>query len=354
MYAIDSSASLASLRDEWDELADRIGSGPFVRPGWFEAWAGAFGKRPLQVLAVRADGRLAAVMPFVRARAGMVAPTNWHTPVFGAVADSQGALDALADALLGRGAARVDLGQVDAADPLLAAMRRAAERGGHRVVERTAMRSPYIRLDADFDAYRAGLARKMRKELGRLGRRLADEGQVEYEFADGSERLEQLLEEGFAVEGSGWKSEGGSAIVSRADTHGFYRDVARSAATRGTLVLAFLRLDGSALAFDLCIEQSGACNVLKGGFDPEYRRFGPGTLLTEASIARAYERGLASFELLGAEDEYKRAWTSSSRERVRFQAFAPSPVGRVSHLAWTRGRSVAKRVVGRVRARRAD
>jgi CelD/BcsL family acetyltransferase involved in cellulose biosynthesis len=208
------------------------------------------------------------------------------------------------------------------------------------------MRSPYVQLaGGDFDAYRSGLARKMRKELGRVGRRLADEGEVEYFFSDGSTGLEKLLDEGFAVEGSGWKAEGGSAIVSRADTHRFYLDVARWAASRGTLVLAFLRLDGRALAFDLCIEEAGACNVLKGGFDPEYRRFGPGTLLTEASIARAFARGLESYELLGAEDEYKMAWTSTSRERVRFQAFAPSVAGRVSHLAWTRGRAVAKRVM---------
>jgi CelD/BcsL family acetyltransferase involved in cellulose biosynthesis len=134
MYVIDSGASLASVHAEWDELADRLGAGPFVRPGWFEAWAGAFGKRPLEVLAVREDGRLAGVLPLLGSRVSVAAPANWHTPVFGAVADSEAALDALAGALLGRGAARVDLAQVDALDPLLAALRRAARRSGHRTV----------------------------------------------------------------------------------------------------------------------------------------------------------------------------------------------------------------------------
>ncbi|HKP88939.1 MAG TPA: GNAT family N-acetyltransferase, partial [Thermoleophilaceae bacterium] len=41
------------------------------------------------------------------------------------------------------------------------------------------------------------------------------------------------------------------------------------AAEQGWLRLAFLRLDGRAIAFDMCLEHGGAFYVLKGGFDPE-------------------------------------------------------------------------------------
>jgi CelD/BcsL family acetyltransferase involved in cellulose biosynthesis len=351
MHVVRQSESIASVREEWDALADRVAASPFLRPGWFEAWSAAFGGS-VSVLTIHREGELAGALPFIERRASLVSPTNWHTPMFGAVVDSQGAGEALAEALMARRAPRVDLALVDAADPILAALRAAATRHGRRVVERVAMRSPYVALEGDFDAYRDALPRKARKELGRLGRRLADEGRVEYAFDDGSERLEELLDEGFAVEGSGWKSENGTAIVSRPDTHRFYRDVARWAAARGALVLAFLRLDGRPLAFDMCIEEAGACNVLKGGYDRAHRRFGPGTLLTAASIERAYASGLTSYELLGAEDDYKLGWTGTTRERVRFQAFAPSPAGRLSHLAWTRGRVLAKRAIAGVDRRR--
>lgn len=340
MYSVRISESIKSVGRDWDALADRAGASPFSRPGWIAAWEAAFSDRPVHVLTVWEGEELVGALPFVKQRTAIVSPTNWHTPAFGPVAASEEAHAALAEALMRMRAPRVDLSFIDSEDPGIKSLREGA-RG--MVVERTATRSPYVPLEGDFAAYRAGLARKQRKELGRLARRLADEGAGEYVFDDGSERLDELLDEGFAVEGSGWKSESGTAIVSRPDTHRFYRDVARWAADRGTLLLAFLRLDGRPLAFDMCIEEGGACNVLKGGFDPEYRRFGPGMLLTEASIERAYAQGLASYELLGAEDEYKLAWTSSVRERLRFQAFAPSPAGRVSHLAWTRGRELAKR-----------
>jgi CelD/BcsL family acetyltransferase involved in cellulose biosynthesis len=291
-------------------------------------------------------------VPFVVRRGAVLSPTNWHTPVFGAVAESERAREALARAMLARRAARVDVALVDSADPSLDALRRAATARGHRVVERVVMRSPYVPLEGDFDGYRETLPRKLRKELGRLGRRLADEGSVEYAFEDGSERLGELLDEGFGVEGSGWKTEAGTAILSCPETHRFYGDVARWAAARGTLVLSFLRLDGRPIAFDLCIEEAGAIHVLKGGFDAAYSRFGPGSLLTANSIERAYSRGLRSYELLGADDDYKRVWTGTVRDRVRFQAFAPSPAGRVSHLAWTRGRAIAKRALAQAERRR--
>jgi CelD/BcsL family acetyltransferase involved in cellulose biosynthesis len=349
VYEVRICESISSVGREWDALADRAAASPFCRPGWIAAWEAAFSDRPVRVLTVWEGDELAGALPFVKRRTAIVSPTNWHTPAFGPVAASEEAHAALAEALLGRRTPLVDISFIDSEDPGLSSLRREAK---GRVVERTATRSPYVPLEGDFAAYRAGLARKQRKELGRLARRLADEGKVEYAFEDGSEGLDALLDEGFAVEGSGWKSENGSAIVSQPDTHRFYRDVARWAAGRGSLVLAFLRLDGRPLAFDMCIEEGGACNVLKGGFDPEYRRFGPGTLLTEASIERAYAQGLRSYELLGAEDEYKLAWTSSVRERLRFQAFSPTPAGRVSHLAWTRGRELAKRAQEAVRRER--
>jgi CelD/BcsL family acetyltransferase involved in cellulose biosynthesis len=188
-----------------------------------------------------------------------------------------------------------------------------------------------------------GLDRKFRKEIGRLWRRLEERGDVHVAYEDGSERLDELLADGFRLEGSGWKEEAGTAIRSDPGVERFYGEVARWAAERGWLRLAFLRLDGRALAFDMCLEYGGAFYVLKGGFDVAERKFGPGTLLTHHGIERAFERGLASYELLGQADDYKRSWTGLTRERLRFQAFPRSAAGVAEYVAWRHGRPLVKR-----------
>ena len=95
------------------------------------------------------------------------------------------------------------------------------------------------------------------------------------------------------VEASGWKRESGTAIDSRPDTLGFYTEIARWAAARGILRLAFLRLDGRAIAFELALEDNGVYAILKGGFDVELRKFGPGGLITHDEL-RAGLRARAS------------------------------------------------------------
>jgi CelD/BcsL family acetyltransferase involved in cellulose biosynthesis len=346
--AVERHSAIATLAAEWEALAERVDAPPFVRPGWIEAWMGAFSSARPAILATRTEGRLTGVLPLLRRHGALTSPTNWHTPAFGALVDGRGAARALAEALLAERAACTDLSHLDATDPLIEEVRNAAGGAGRRTIERLVARQPYVDLSGGFDAYEATLPRKHRKEVGRLRRRLAAEGTVSFEFADGSERLDALLEEGFAIEGSGWKADQGSAIVSRPDTLRFYTDIARWAAAGGWLRLAFLRLDGRAIAFDMCIEAAGATYVLKGGFDASYRRLGPGVVLTHESLARAFERDLASYEFLGSDDAYKLSWTTTARERVRLQTFSQSPLGVVHHVAWSRGRPFAKRALAKM------
>jgi CelD/BcsL family acetyltransferase involved in cellulose biosynthesis len=343
---LESHTSPEVLSGAWDGLADRLAVSPFMRPGWIIAWSRAFAGGRLAALTATREGELVGLLPFVQHRGVLSAPANWHTPVFGFLAVDSDVSAALAMGFISSARLRADLSFMDRADPNLAECQIAAKRGGRPVVVRPVLHSPYVTLgDADWEAYRASLDRKARKDIERRRRRLDEQGQVSVEFADGRADLGRLLDEGFRLEGSAWKDARGTAITSDPSTHGFYTEIAHWAAARGWLLLAFLRLDGKPIAFDLCVEADGATYVLKGGFDPAFRGFAPGMLLTYESLHRALEQGMSSYELLGDEAPYKLVWTQTKRERVRFQAFARSPRGRASHLAWTHGRSAVKRTV---------
>ena len=316
-----------ALEPDWDELADRTRATPFVRPGWIGAWWQAFGRGNLEILVARKDGRLCGVLPLYRRSGSISSTTNEHTPDFGLLAEDLFATRALVRALFARGGRGVRLGFLDAANPDFTACYAGAEAAGYRVLVRTLERSPYVEIDADWAAYEQNLSAKLISDLHRRRRRLAEEGNVSIEGADGSERLDELLAEGFAVEPSGWKAE--SAIVSQPVTRRFYTDVARWAAGRRSLRLSFLRLDGRALAFQYALEDGGAYYFIKGGYDPAYQRFAPGKLLLHALLERAFSIGLERFEFLGHDESWKLEWTNvgAVRERKAFRAFAPSLVG---------------------------
>lgn len=314
---------------DWDALADRVEAPPFLRPGWFEAWIGAFGGgAELESVEVRRGAELAATVPLLQRRGTLAAPTNWHTPMFGPLAVDAGARGELLAGLFAESRGVVDLNHFGGAGTDLEALAGAAGESGRRLLTRTLGRSPFIPLEGDFEAYENTLSRNRRKALRRHRRKLEEEkGALEFEVHDGRTELERLLADLFAVEASGWKGERGTAISSRPETERFYTEVARWAAERGWLRLAFHRLDGRPIACDFALEQGGVWYTLKAGYEDELRAFGPGALLLRDEIAHCCENGVTRIELLGEEDSFKASWTDSFTERTRVRAFRRHPAG---------------------------
>jgi CelD/BcsL family acetyltransferase involved in cellulose biosynthesis len=340
--------SVGDIAEEWERLADTVNAAPFLRPAWTHAWWGSFGAGRLEIVTLRdgRDGSLAALIPLRRRLGRQLSASNWHTPQFGMVAAGPEAAAALAAALFERGPAELSLGFVDATSPELALYRAAAGAAGYRVLERTLERSPYVTTTGTWEAFtRERLSRNRRSQLGRARRRLEREGGITLELADGRERLEELLAEVFRVEASGWKGAEGTAITSRPETLRFYREVAGWAAGQGWLRIAFLRLEGRALATMLLVETDGVLYYLKGGYDPAFERCSPGMVLLASVIEHAFGTGTRRVELLGGDEPYKLAFTSDVRDRRRFQAFAPSAPGLVSMAAFRYGRPVARRAL---------
>jgi CelD/BcsL family acetyltransferase involved in cellulose biosynthesis len=344
-----SPGAVGAVRDEWDRLADRTGAAPFLRPGWIEAWWRAFGTGRLEVLREEGEGRVRALLP-VRHRHGAVSsPSNSHSPRFGLLREDRAAGEALLGELFARRPDQVSLGFLGALGPGLEELTATAETAGYRSLQRTLERSPFVTVDGDWEEYERSLGRSVRSDLRRCRRRLEELGRVALDVEHDTAHLEEAL----AVESLGWKGTAGTAILSASQTARFYGEVARWAAASGRLRLIFLRVDGHPVAFHLALEDDQTYFPLKGGFDPAFRAQSPGRLLIHATLERAFAVGLRRYEFLGDFDAYKLRWATEAYDRVLFQAFAPSPVGRARWAAFAHGRPLAKRAVDGLRRRRA-
>jgi CelD/BcsL family acetyltransferase involved in cellulose biosynthesis len=342
---IERHTALRDVEAEWDALADRVGASPWLRPGFIKAWLDAFSVGELEVVAVRRGSQLSAVIPMLRRRGALIAPTNWHTPQFAPLAEDTAGRAELAEALVAERPRRL---AVSFAPPeTVNELRESASAACYRVVERIVQSSPFLDVAGDWGAYLRSRGRELRKSVERRRRRLQEGGSLALHVDDGG-RLEELLGEGFRVEALGWKGRRGTAILARPETRRFYEDVARWSAARGTLRLAFLRLDGRAFAFQLMLEEGGVAYLVKSGYDEEYRQFGPGQLMAAELMQRAFEIGLRRVEFLGAANPYKLEWASGVDDLVRLEAFAPSSAGLAEFTARTHGRRIAKRVLASV------
>jgi CelD/BcsL family acetyltransferase involved in cellulose biosynthesis len=346
------SPGIADISRDWDHLADLVVAAPFLRPGWFIAWWSAFGTGRLDVLSVRRHGRLVAVAALQRGLGVIRACANEHSPDFAILAEDAEAARELCQAILAQGGRRISMGSLDPTDQSSKVFQSSAASVGWRTLTVIQQRSPYIDLSGDERASHQRYARRVLSDVRRRRRRLEEEGRLKVEIEDGRTRLDELLDEGFAIEGSGWKDRRGTALRSHESTRRHYTSVARWAAGRGTLRLAFLRLEGRAIAFQFALEDARRYYFLKGGYATEYARFAPGKVLVQATLEHAYQAGLLSYELLGAAEPWKLEWTDRVRERILIDAFAPSAAGLLDSVARTvflRGTSLAKRALVGIR-----
>ncbi len=336
--------ALEPLADEWTELADAARATPFLYPGWFQAWRSAFGEGALRLVTARRGDRLVGLVPMQARRGAWRSPTNAHTPGFDLLVLDAEAREALSGALFADRVRDLTAAPLEASGPALRALREAAREHGYRTFVRPASRAPYLRLTGDLRVHEGSLSRNLRHDVQRRLRRLCEEGVVSVELSDGGARLDDLLEEGFRVEARSWKGRRGTAIAAAGETTRFYTGLARWAASVGWLRLAFLRLDGRAIAFQLDLESRSRYYSLKIGYDPEFRRFSPGKLLAYMMVSRAVTSGLEAYELLGTDEPWKDRWTELGREQVTFRAFSPSPAGRLASSTFAYGRPLVRKI----------
>lgn len=341
------------LAREWDELADRAGAAPWMRPGWFQAWWRSFGKGQIELLALRDERGLVGVLPLGRRHGVLRSPTNWHSPEFGVVAADGAARDRLATAALARRPRRLSVAFLSGDSCGRGELAVAAVAAGYRVLERVIERSPYVELGArwgSWDEYQSSRDRKFVKDLLRRRRRLGEQGPVELELLTPAENeLGALLEDGFRLESSGHKLEGGTAILSRLETRSFYTQIARWAAQKGSLRLAFLRVGERRIAFELLVADGGRVYNLKGGYDVDFRVFAPGKVIAYEILKHFFARDYETYEFLGHAEPWKLEWTDTLRDRVLLQAFAATLGGRTDLAAHRWGRPVAKRALALAR-----
>jgi CelD/BcsL family acetyltransferase involved in cellulose biosynthesis len=335
------------LAPEWDGLADGAGAPACMRPGWVMAWWKAFGRGRLEIVTLKRDGRLVGVVPMQRRNGELRSTSNYHTPSFGLLAADPAALRALATALVRSSPRRLTVAFLSEDESSLAALEASSRHARRLTIVRVLERCPYIPLDGTWENLLETRRHQFARELRRRRRRLHARGRFELDVQDGSRDLERYFEEGLTVEAAGWKGENGTAIASSPGTRGFYLEIARWLASRGSLRLSFLRLDGRALGFEFAFEEAGRYFLLKSGYDESYRSDAPGVLLRAATIERAFEVGLRRYDFLGKDDPWKREWTSTVEVQVQLQSFRRTPDATADWAAQRYLRPLARRLLKR-------
>lgn len=356
--------ALCALRDEWSALCDRSNTATIYQTwDWVDAWWKAFGRgKSLRLLLVRDGDDLVGVAPLYASR-------HLGTPLRRLAFLGTGVSDYLdviaapgAEAEVIREVCRrlssrddydgVDLQQLPAESALVRHLRgrvdqiatppRDSQSGemhacieagggagdyglkGHRVAVRPIERCPYVALPDSWDAYQAGLGKRMRQNVGyyeRLVRReLPDAGWS----LCGSEDLQEALTALFRLHQRRWRSQMLPGVLGSAPIQRFHRDIAVRLQRQGLLRLHVARAGGTIVAALYCFRYRERYYYYLGGFEPSLGRFSLGTTLTAAAIRQAIEEGCTEFDFLRGHEAYKYRWKPCERENLQCLIASPS------------------------------
>jgi CelD/BcsL family acetyltransferase involved in cellulose biosynthesis len=321
--------ALAALVPEWLELWERAPDAtPFQRPEWLLPWWRQFAGDALLVLALRRDGRLAALLPLylrheppLRKLLPLGAGTTDYLDLLAAPGCDAEALQPLLDRLAGERARwdLLDLQNLPAGARLLAL---AAPEGwqDERIVEATC---PVLPLDADPIALRRRLPwRHLRNGANRAGRL----GALTY-HSPAEDELPGFLAELCCLHGARWAGRGEpGGVLADPAVRAWHAEALPVLARAGLLRCHMMALDGRVVAafYGLCAK--GRLYAYIMGFDDSFERQSFGSLLLAHAIFSAAAEGARELHFLRGGEGYKYMWGAADRPLTTRKLRPPLPL----------------------------
>jgi hypothetical protein len=229
-------------------------------------------------------------------------------------------LDGLAEALVNTGLG-INLRRTPADAAIIPALRRAYRWRGFVAVEPWKWGCPYIELNDTWREPESHFNARWRSNFRRSRRKAESIGEVAFQIiAPEPSQVHELVEEAFAVEAASWKQAAGTAMAVSPWRSSFYRRLADYAASEEVLRFCFLRIGGKAAAMEYAFECSNRLFGLKIGYDATFD-CSPGNLLRLEAIRYAAQRGLRSYEFLGADAPWTYSWTKTVRPMVSVRGY---------------------------------
>ncbi len=331
--------SAAELRDaatRWDDLWQRSDVElPTLRAELLAQWLERFQPHGgFHAMVIADDQQWIAALPLVSQRVGWLIPSgglpsNPWSLCGELLLDPAADADAAMELLLNE-AAELPwqlLWLNDAAPQSLRwqAMLRACRRAELPVCYHERFRVGRVAIDSDWDLYLKRLPKNHRQAMTRGLRRLAAEGEVQFEMRSqlAPSEVEPWLQSAFELENRSWKGVAGTSVLRTPHMFGFFVEQARQLADWGQLETAALRLDGRMLAFLYGSRAKGVYFAHKISYDPAYAAFSPGQLLFYHILERLHaDQTVRALDFIGPLNQALSRWRPAARDVGRI-ALAP-------------------------------
>lgn len=149
----------------------------------------------------------------------------------------------------------------------------------------------------------AAISGKRRKEWGRLARRMAEHGAVDYRRDTAPEAVAAAYEDVATLEARGWKGRRETALLLDPRGRAFATAAVTALAARGAVVVDRLTVSGVTVAGLISFRMAGRWWIWKTAYDEAFAHHSPGVqLMLKVTESLARDDGLTSADSLATPD----------------------------------------------------
>jgi dTDP-4-amino-4,6-dideoxygalactose transaminase/CelD/BcsL family acetyltransferase involved in cellulose biosynthesis len=190
---------------------------------------------------------------------------------------------------------------------------------------------PYLKIDGDWDGFLKRHGRKFQYNIKRERKQLEGLGKVVFKKVETQEGLKRYLPEIFEVHKRRWNGFYISSKFSQPEGQKFYSGIAKDYLAKEMLRLDLLLLNEKVIAFSYSFQWSGRYFYYTPGYDPDYAKYSPGTILLMHILEDAFKSGIKEFDFSKGELRYKSHWTTGERQNRRIIFASPTLKGKITY-----------------------
>jgi CelD/BcsL family acetyltransferase involved in cellulose biosynthesis len=304
---------------EWSALVEADPAGTvFHTPAYLKLWWEEFGTGSLVLAFAQDDGQTVGASAFesIEGRLqflGGFDVTDYMGPV-SLPGLERTVAEALIAAVLELPWTEADLAGLPHGSAWLPALEDAAASRGVEIRRESDGVAPLIELPGSFDDYLAALPAKLRHEMRRKERRLAEKAGGYRITLSTAETVGEDLDRFMELHRS---SPGPKGKFMHAGMEIFFRRLGEALVATHQFQLAFIELDGRKVAGAIGFAYGNTFSLYNSAFEREFGRLSPGVVLVTDLIRRATELGRTRFDMLKGDLDYKYRFGAMPRQIER-------------------------------------
>jgi CelD/BcsL family acetyltransferase involved in cellulose biosynthesis len=202
--------------------------------------------------------------------------------------------------------------------------------------------APFLRLQTDWLGLQDGLdgksARRMRRRVGRLFR----ECPSTFKGITHGQELHDAVNQLMDLHQKRMREKRQLGRFPDSKTRQGFRTLVKAMSAQGLARVETISSDKAMIAAHCILRFRGTVFGLLSGFDPDYARFSPGSVLVDLAISHALKEGESEFDFLVGGEPYKYFWASGER-RIHQIEFLTGSWRRILYRSWNQLRA---RLVG--------